>query len=61
MLKRICDRCGHEDSDVSNELERITNNPTYEDLKPLRDMLQELDRGLPRATSAEVLCSRCDW
>ena len=31
------------------------------ELRPLREMLDELDRGLPIATSGEVLLSRVAW
>lgn len=31
------------------------------ELKPLEKMLAELDRGLPPATSGEVLNSACKW
>ena len=35
--------------------------PNASELAPLREMLGELDKGLPRATSREVLGAPCIW
>ena len=47
-------------SDLSKEVEWITNSPTREDLAPLKQMIDELNKGLPSATE-EVLSSRVAW
>lgn len=46
---------------IEKQINRISREAPSSDLKPLRDMLEKLDRDLPIATSGEVLSSRVKW
>ncbi len=43
------------------EVEKVVSHAPKEVTKEFRKMLSDLDRGLPRATSGEVLSSRVKW
>lgn len=46
---------------IAKQVEDISLRPSREVLQPLREMIVELERGLPPATSGEVLSSRVKW
>jgi len=46
---------------IAKQVEDISLRPSREVLQPLREMIVELERGLPPATSGEVLSSRVRW
>ena len=46
---------------IAKEVTNISSRPSREVLQPLRTMLEDLEKGLPPATSGEVLSSRVRW
>lgn len=46
---------------IAKQVEDVSLRPSREVLQPLRQMIVELERGLPPATSGEVLSSRARW